>query len=60
MAIVDEEWRPNMDIEQAMVLMCKCIGALEKYVSTDIGGVVIKSITKDGIGEVDYEGAGAA
>jgi 20S proteasome alpha/beta subunit len=47
---LDREWREEMGIEEAMVIMCKCVGVVgEEGVGKVFGEVVIRCVTKDGV-----------
>jgi hypothetical protein len=57
---LDREWEEEMEIEEAMVMMCKCIGVEgEEGVEKVFEEVVTMCITKNEVGEVEYRGIGA-
>ena len=55
LSIFDREWRPNMSLDEAKVVMGKCIAELHKRFMISQPNFMIKVVDKDGVRVLEQE-----
>lgn len=55
LSLLDKHHHPDINYDQGLQIMRMCTEELKRRLPIDFKGVIVKSITKDGIYEVDFE-----